>query len=179
MQRIKGDTRTQKEILDAVGPVLPDLAPEAIAAYKAGSGWIDFAKKSGLFAKGEGYDASLAQAALRKTGKETLERRGMGEVRDIIRGPLSAPPIKKETGRTAGTVIGGALGSLGGAQTLGGGIGAAGGATGGALAGGFLGQRLPLYRNVPETIPQIGQIRRSLLQALTQQMLQNQRSTGQ
>lgn len=174
------DQATRRLVLDALHTGLPpgSVNDKAMREYALGSGWMDFAKKSGLFNKGESYDASAAQEALRKYGKETLERRGMSEVRDIIRGPLSMDPIKKGSGKNMGTALGSAAGALGGGTGFGV-LGGMGGAAGGGYLGGILGQRMPMYKNVPETIPQIGQIRKALLQALTQQVTQGMRSTGE
>jgi osmotically-inducible protein OsmY len=167
------DQLIRRQVLDALTEGLPPgSVPEAaMRAYRLGSGWMDFAKKSGLFKEGERYTAATAQEGLRNVGKETLERRGMGDVRNLIRGPLDKP-ITPDTASNLMSGVGAMAGGVGGSSL--GPLGIGGGAGGGAWLGNIMGRKLPVYRNVPETLPQIGQLRRALLQALAQQVVPKQ-----
>jgi len=125
---------------------LGDVYKAGRAAYRIGSGFMDFATK-GKFLHGEQFDPAQAHKALDTAGKPALMRRGLDEMWDIIRGP-EQDPIKAVThnpwlNRLEGALVGGAAGAPFGIPH------GVGGAIGGVLAGGGLPRTT--YKNVPLT----------------------------
>jgi hypothetical protein len=121
--------------------------------YKYGAGLIELAKKSGEkgFLAGRQYNAAKAQALVSTHYPDVLGKRGMGEVRDIVRGGSNqigkdirqSKPLPAVASELLGTVVGGGLG-YGHGGALGGGVGGPVG-----LGAGYLLSQVPRYRNVP------------------------------
>jgi len=134
---------TLTQDLDQVN--LGEAYQQAREQYKVGAGFIEFAEK-GKFLYSERYDPVKAMQALDKYGK-ALMRRGMDEVRAIIRGPGERPVEAVKHNPWVQRIEGGLALGAGGAM-----LGvphAIGGAAGGLLGG----TQLPrtTYKNVPLT----------------------------
>lgn len=153
---------SQGDIRDAIErglrPIAGALIPEAQKAYSFGRGWQEAAAR-GQFLTGGKFDAAKAQAALRNAvgeesmGQAVLAPRGMGQLEELINGPLGRASIVQS-------------GLLGGIH---GGLGAHGWRA-------WLPQPT-VYKNVPPQIPQIGDVGRAALRVTLPGFLSNMLTT--
>lgn len=166
--------KLRAQIMKGLEETAGKVIPEAREAYKAGRGWMAAANRGGIF-KGGTFDAQKAQAAMNKPiGEESLaqkvlQSRNMGELENIVRGPLQKP-IESVTPNTLAWHLG-----LGGAGLLGGfGLHGLHG-----LAGGLAGliPRPTFYRNVPPMYPQAGPLAQQGLRAVMPGFLGNLQSS--
>lgn len=120
---------------------LGEMFTQAREAYTWGSGWREFAKRSGAL-KDKTFDLVAAQRGLDKAS-EALFRRNMEPVARTIN-PVGEPRITKgeaNIGHGLGAGVGYAVGHQVGHPYI--------GASLGAGAGGLMIPKVPIYRNVP------------------------------
>lgn len=155
-KKYPGQYREVVDALDKAG--IGD--PEARRAYQLGAGWIEFARK-GKFLHGQSYDPVKAQEAFDRFGAQSLLRRNMQPVRQMIEG---AGPIKKGDAGAIGGALGAAVGGAAGGSAFPV-LGHLGGGGGGFWLGRHIGKSIPTYGNVPTQLPQIERLRRALMEA--------------